>query len=292
MRSARSPWPLVALAAALVIAGAAAVVVTQRGDGKPGTGTGSTAAGSLPSTPDYHSLLVAPKDPKSLLLGTHQGLHRSADGGRTWSFEGLSGQDAMNLAQPSTKVLWAAGHDVLAKSTDGGATWQDVRPAGLPGLDVHGFAVHPRNQATLYAAMAGRGLYRSVDGGRSFSLLSSVVGPAVMALAVLPGERILAGDMQRGLLVGRAGKPWRRVLAEPVIGLAVSRARSGLVLASAAGAFRSTDGAETWKQTLELAEGAGPVAWAPSEPDVAYLVGLDQVLYRTTDAGETWHPVS
>jgi len=30
------------------------------------------------------------------------------------------------------------------------------------------------------------------------------------------------------------------------------------------------------------------VAWAPSNADVAYALGLDGVLYRTIDRGQTW----
>lgn len=53
--------------------------------------SGSPVAG-LPNTPDYHSLLVAPESSSALLLGTHEGLFSSRDGGRHWRFETLSGQ--------------------------------------------------------------------------------------------------------------------------------------------------------------------------------------------------------
>src|SRR5207237_6374193 len=187
--------------------GALAVVATQGGGG------GSTASAGLPNTPDYHSLLVNPTNPRKLVLGTHIGLYVSSDGGRHWRFNALSGDDAMNLARPAGETIWLAGHEVFKKSSDGGATWSDVRPAGLPGLDIHGFAVDPRNPRTLYAAVAGQGLYRSVDGGVSFRLRSQRVGGAVMALAVLPSGRVLAGDMQQGLLESRdGGATWQLML--------------------------------------------------------------------------------
>lgn len=92
------------------------------------------------------------------MLGTHQGLFQSPDGGRTSKATALAGQDAINLGQAEGGVTWTAGHNVLAKSTDGGRTWQDVRPEGLPHLDIHGFAVDPRDGRTLWAALAGQGL--------------------------------------------------------------------------------------------------------------------------------------
>lgn len=288
----RSWWVIAAAVAALGVVAALAVVLTQ-GDGKDGATGGAVAAAGLPNTPDYHSLLVAPGDSNALLLGTHQGLYRSQDGGRSWSFEGLSGQDAMNLARPGRNVLWTAGHDVLAKSEDGGQTWRDVRPDGLPGLDVHGFAADPGNAQVVYAAIANQGLFRSRDGGRSFTLVSRVVGPAVMALAITPHGGVLAGDMQQGLMVSRDnGKTWTHALRAQLTGLAINPAKPNLILASGPGVFRSTDGGRTWKQTLELADGAGPVAWAPSAANVAYLVGFDRRLYKTTDNGASWQPVS
>jgi photosystem II stability/assembly factor-like uncharacterized protein len=122
----------------------------------------SDSASGLPKTADYHSLLIAPTDPRDILLGTHAGLYESLDGGRSWKQVGLAGQDAMNLARTDATTVWAAGHDLLARSTDGGATWSDVRPQGLPSRDIHGFAVDPRD-GSLWAAVAGRGLYHSAD---------------------------------------------------------------------------------------------------------------------------------
>jgi photosystem II stability/assembly factor-like uncharacterized protein len=253
----------------------------------------SEAPAALPDTPDYHSLLVAPTDASSLVLGTHDGLYRSTDGGKTWEQASLAGQDAMNLAPAEQGVVWAAGHNVLAKSEDGGQNWQDVRPDGLPGLDVHGFAVDPRDARTLYAAVAGQGLFRSNDGGLRFGPVSRDVGPGVMALAVTPDGRILAGEMQRGLMVSAdAGKTWKRTLDAGLMGLAVNPKDPRRVLATGPGILLSRTGGKTWSEAFPLGAGAGPVAWAPSEPQTAYVVGFDQALYKTTDGGQTWKAVT
>jgi len=191
----RSPW--LGAGAAIGLAALAAVVVLTVFSGGKSSEKFSTG---LPRTPDYHSLLVDPTDPQTLVLRTHTGLYLSKDGGRHWRLSGLPGDDAINLARPAGRTVCLAGHNVFEKSVDGGTTWAAVRPSGLPSLDIHGFAVDPRSPRTLYAAVAGQGLYRSTDGARSFSLLSNEVGGAVMALAVMRDGRILAGDMQQGLL--------------------------------------------------------------------------------------------
>jgi photosystem II stability/assembly factor-like uncharacterized protein len=197
----------------------------------------------------------------------------------------------MNLARSEGETVWAAGHNVLAKSTDGGETWSDVRPDGLPSLDVHGFAVDPRDQ-TLWAAVAGEGLYRSRDGGSSFGLVSAEVGGDVMALAVTPEGRLLAGDMQQGLVASEnEGKDWRIAAAAAVMGLAINPDESAVVIAAGPGILRSSDGGASWQQVLALANGGGPVAWSASDPDIGYAVGFDRTLYRTQDRASSWQAV-
>jgi photosystem II stability/assembly factor-like uncharacterized protein len=253
---------------------------------------GPAASIGLPDTADYHSLLVAPADPGHILLGTHAGLYESVDGGRSWRRVALAGQDAMNMAHSEGSTVWTAGHNVLAKSADGGETWSNVRPDGLPSLDVHGFAVDPRD-GTLWAAVAGEGLYRSTDGGASFELVSEEVGGNVMALAVTADGRLLAGDMEQGLLASESdGRDWR--VAEPatVMGLAIHPDDPTLVIAAGDGVLRSTDAGASWERAFPLAEGAGPIAWSESDPEIGYVVGFDRILYRTQDRGESWQPVS
>jgi hypothetical protein len=283
-------WLLYLLAAVGVVGIALALALLSfRG----GSDTPSKEASSgLPNTPDYHSLLVDPSNPRKLVLGTHFGLYVSGDGGVHWAFDALSNDDAMNLAGPPGRTIWLAGHNVFKKSSDGGNTWGDLRPEGLPSLDIHGFAVDPRDPKALYAAIAGQGLYRSRNGGRSFSLASHDVGGNLMALAMLPDERILAGDMQQGLLESRdGGSSWKQRLRAQLMGLAVNPSDPRRLLATGAGIALSTDGGRSWHSVLNLPSGAGPVAWSASDPKLAYAVGLDRSFYRSTDRGATWQAV-
>jgi photosystem II stability/assembly factor-like uncharacterized protein len=199
----------------------------------------------------------------------------------------------MNLARPAGAVIWVAGHDVFKKSSDGGSTWHDVRPTGLPSLDIHGFAIDPTDSRTLYAAVAGQGLYRSSDGGASFERRSDQVGGNVMALAVTEAGHILAGDMQAGLLESRdQGTTWDLALRAEVMGLALDPNDPKRLLATGGGIALSVDGGASWRSVYELPQGAGPVAWSKSAVGMAYVVGLDHTLYRSGDGGESWEPVS
>lgn len=291
-RSRRRLWQFAA-AYLVLFALVGAIILAQPWFKLSGDSGVDRGAAGLPATPDYHSLLVSPTNPDDVYLGTHVGLFRSADAGATWRKVALEGRDAMNLARVSPTEWWAAGHDVLMRSSDGGATWRGVSPQGLPGLDVHGFAVDPSKPGRLWAAVAGQGLYRSDDDGATFRQASRDVGGAVMALAVLPGGRLLAGDMQQGLVsTADDGRTWRAGLREGLMGLAVNPADAGTLLATGAAIFRSTDGGATFTRVLETPNGSGPVAFAPSRPTRAYVVGLDRVLYRSDDTGATWQPAT
>ena len=296
-RSGPSRLLWLAAASPLILAAAILAIWLPSRDGESSTSSPSSpakAAASLPNTPDYHSLLIDQRDPGHLWLGTHYGLFESTDGGRTWSEAGLGGQDAMSLGRSRSQTVWAAGHMTFAKSTDGGASWSNVVPNGLPSLDIHGFAVDPRNPRHLYAAVAGQGLYQSTNAAVSFSLVSKSVGPGVMALAVAPDGRILAGDMQRGLLVSRnGGSSWTGMLSEGLAGLTINPKRPTRMLATgSSGVSLSTDGGSTWHVAQSIPDGAGPVAWAPSKPMVAYAVGFDRVLYKSVNGGASWQPVT
>ena len=285
-------WPqrrrlLWAAAPVVVAAIVGAALLLPRGGGSSPSSESRTTTG-LPDTPDYHSLLVDPTDSEAITLGTHAGLFKSANGGRSWRPAELTGQDAMNLVRSEGAVLWAAGHSLLARSEDAGTTWQNVRPEGLPSLDLHGFTVSS-GSGEIYAAVAGEGLYRSSDAGKSFTVASRQVGASVFGLAVMPGGEVLAADPGQGLLASSdTGQTWRRLVGGQIVGVAINPKNPRSVLATGQGIYRSVNAGRTWTRVLDIAEGAGPVAWSPSAANVAYVVGFDGTLHRTNDGGRSW----
>jgi len=251
-------------------------------------------ARGLPHTPDYHALFVFPDDSEHLLLGTHVGVYESTDGGVRWRFLGLEGSDAMHFARGESGAIWVAGHHVLERSEDGGKTWHQVEPDGLRGLDIHGFATSLGGDL-LYAAVAGEGLYRSDDGGASFREISDEVGPNVYALAVTNDGMLVAADRGRGIVVNANGDgvEWVETLPMETAGLASNGLDPPERAVLAAGeSVQLLDGARESEVVLMAENGAGPVAFAPSDPDIAYVITFDRKLHRSDDGGETWREVA
>ena len=150
---------------------------------------------------------IDPNDPDVLWVGTGEnnssrssygglGVFRSDDGGESWHWKGLGDTDRIGriLVDPrdSDVVLVAAlgrlytksGDRGIYRSEDGGATWQRV----LEGTGWTGFidlVRHPTDPEIVYAAAwersrrphdfveggSGTGIYRSDDGGRTWTRL-------------------------------------------------------------------------------------------------------------------------
>ncbi|MEQ7873523.1 hypothetical protein ABDK56_05910 [Sphingomonas sp. ASV193] len=162
------------------------------------------------------ALALAPSDPKILYVGTGEadmrsdiaqgtGLYRSADRGRTWQSIGLKdtqsiGRILVDPRNPDTLLVAALGHPYgpnpergVFRSTDGGRSWTKTlyKDADTGAIDL---AFEPGNASVVYAALwqtrrppwntyppsygPGSGLYKSLDGGRTWKPLTGRGLPA------------------------------------------------------------------------------------------------------------------
>jgi photosystem II stability/assembly factor-like uncharacterized protein len=119
-----------------------------------------------------------PNDPNTVYAigGGGSGYRRTTDGGLTWAELQWPGLSAIALAPTVPATLLAQAYDltgqarfVFLKSTDRGEHWVRIG-AGLPdNIEINNIVVDPRDPAHLFAGTLGRGVYRSVDGGTSWS---------------------------------------------------------------------------------------------------------------------------
>lgn len=150
-------------------------------------------------------IAIDPQTPRTVYAGIttpHDApaLFRSTDGGATWNaaHSGLSvdsgGVDTLAIDPQDFTTIYAAGAFGVFKSTDRGSSWSPAN-SGLPPCNgtynvflCHtSLAIDPQNPRTLYAGIYGVGVFKSTDGGTSWSAANT--GPvSVGPLAIDPQD--------------------------------------------------------------------------------------------------------
>ena len=246
-----------------------------------------------------------------VLVGTRKGgFVLKADGKRDrWEVCGpyFAGWEIYHMkgspAEPER--LWASQSSgwfgqVVQRSDDGGTTWESVGNEfaydGVPGTHqwydgtqhpwefarVWHFEPSPTDPETVYAGVEDAALFRSTDGGRTWRELSGL-------------RRHSSGPRWQP---GAGGMCLHTIVLDP------ADPRRIFVAISAAGAFRSDDGGETWRPVnrglksegipdpdAEVGHCVHRIAMHPSRPSVLFMQKHWDVM-RTDDAGAMWHEVS
>jgi photosystem II stability/assembly factor-like uncharacterized protein len=263
--------------------------------------TGSDGAVGTLQTADYHALAFSADDPNLVFFGHHNGLMRSADGGRTWApLIDQPNFDAMNLAVSggNSQRIYLAGHDVFEVSADGGRSWQPMSH-DLPGTDIHGFTVSPADPSHLFAFIVPYGLFGSEDGGQSWRRLEGQLPGDIMAVAAAGGspETLYAGGMRSGLLRSAdGGATWTRATPADgprgVMALAVDPSNHQVVYVGGDGGLsKSTDGGVTWRKLPFPGDNAVAIAVSPTRPNAVLAITVRNrhgLVYRGEDGGQRW----
>ena len=219
--------------------------------------------------------------------------------------------------------------DGVYKSLDGGQNWENVGLASSEHIGM--ITIDPRDTDTVYVAAQGplwnaggdRGLYKTTDGGATWTLVLEIspdTGVNEVYLDPRDPDTLYASAYQRrrrvwALLDGGpesaiykstdAGATWRKVeeglpkVDMGKIGLAVSPANPDVIYAiieaqrDKGGVFRSTDRGETWTKQSDYVAGSPQYynELVPDPEDVDTIYSMDIWLHVTTDGGKTFTKV-
>ena len=128
-------------------------------------------------------LAVDPMNSGIVYAGTTKGLFRTTNRAEYWEQigQGLSDQFISTLVVHPTNsdILYIGGPAGVLKTIDSGKTWQP-RNQGLATLNVRTIAISERDPQLLYAGTNGSGLYRSADGGDTWTAIP-LTGPVLAA---------------------------------------------------------------------------------------------------------------
>ncbi|MDP9383711.1 MAG: hypothetical protein M3P50_00475, partial [Actinomycetota bacterium] len=245
---------------------------------------------------------VDPEVPDQIFIATATGgVWKSTDKGET--FTAAWPQDETQaigaLTMTPSGVLFAGtgetgpgggsltyGGTGVYRSKDRGRTWQRV---GLPDSSrISRIVVDPKDERRIFVAASGplfkaggeRGLYRSTDGGDTWTRVlegdNETTGAVDLAIDPANPQRMLAATWDH--------------LREP------DRRR---YTGTGSGVYQSTDGGDTWKRVAYPPFASSPglgrigLAFAPSDPKTVFAVlsgesGAGLGMHRSVDGGQTW----
>jgi photosystem II stability/assembly factor-like uncharacterized protein len=311
----------------------------------------------LEVTTDYTFYFDPHDAQRNYITYTDIGMARSLDGGNSWIWAGRGSpwpntcyELALDPDRPGVLFgAWAGAHDLphwkmlrhgpqglnkfsggLARSVDFGATWSRIGRRSLPNAAATTIILD-RHTRTLYAGFFNKGIYKSTDDGKTWSLHNNGLAPAenmnIWRLALHPDGTLLCaktiayikgrpvpGGLYRS--VDHAAK-WVKVnVNQPldyIFGVRMDPRDSRIIYVACfdvppdgftalatwvpwppsrgGGIFKTMDGGRTWKKILDQPY-SWDVSFDPRDPDIVYAGTFLGGLYRSTDAGMTWRPIT
>ncbi len=230
------------------------------------------------------ALTFAQQIPENVYQEMHWRMIGPFRGGRTRAAIGVPSQPNVFYMGQVNGGVW--------KSDDYGRTWNPIFDHEST-QSIGAIAVAPSSPNVIYVASGeglhrpdlsvGNGIYRSSDAGKTWTHLGLRDGLQIPALAIDPRD---------------PNRVFAAVLGHPY-GPNEER-----------GLFRSIDGGQTWQKVIYKNEntGASDVEIDPSNPDVIYasmwevregpwedgneVNGTGGGLFKSTDGGITWHPLT
>lgn len=217
-----------------------------------------------------NTMVVDHQNPNVVYAGGFlDGVFKSTDGGGSWSpANGTpkvvgTGIVEMAMDPKNSNVIFAGATGGLFKTVNGGATWER-KEVGLGDKYIFAIAFDPQNTNTVYVATQLNQVYKSTNGGDSWT-------PSSTGLPTGVGEvtaNALAVDPTNSSVVYLAG--------------------------STGGVYKSMNGGLTWQQTSQTALSTVTTAVAidPANTATVYAGTLASSVFRSTDHGETWVKIS
>lgn len=249
------------------------------------TTTGLTWAVSSGST--IGRLLINPLNPNIVIAATSAGIYRTNNGGTTWSLKKAGSYKDIEYKTTvggDTTNVFAVTANTFVRSINGGNTFTTTA-IGLPATTLvnrMALSVTPADANYIYILCSSSadngfgGLYRSIDGGATFTLRSST--PNIF------GWSTTASDA--------GGQGWYDLAC------GVSPTNKEELICGGVNSWKSIDGGLTWVLNSHWTGGGGKPYVHADLHAVEYLngttcyLGTDGGIAKTTNSGATWTTIN
>lgn len=170
---------------------------------------------------------------------------------------------------------------------------------------------HPSNPDIIYISAAGGGVWKSTDGGNTWTVLTDGLPTTYSgALAFDPtnpdiiyygmGELHYCGDCYPGDGLFKStdgGATWTKIALTNEVGSYISRIAirpdnpDVIFVASNQGLARSTDGGSTWNWIFNVND-VNSIVINPNHPDSIFIGVYSRGVYLSTDGGDNWTQIT
>jgi photosystem II stability/assembly factor-like uncharacterized protein len=234
----------------------------------------------------------------TLFAGTAEGLWRTTNWGSSWervesriSGDHLDALGAARAIRPVGPRVWVAGDGGLYSSVDFGETWQLL--SSTPGITSLLLSHWPDADPTVFVG-TGSGLFRSRDGGRSFTPTALPAGavrrlewPGPALVVACDGGLLTTGDEGTHFLGPGSGLPPGGVVA---MALSSFFSLDPVLFAApvSGGVYLSSDGGKSWRAAGLAGERVFDLVWLGP---FLYAAG-ETGFFRSQDMGASWTRLS
>jgi uncharacterized repeat protein (TIGR01451 family) len=259
------------------------------------SGTSWTAVSA--TAPIYGQFVFDPANPDRILVAG-QPVMRSLDGGASFTAATeLPDRDAVSKLVMSAdgSTIFAASHGKVYRTTDFAQSWVEIS-TGLPGglgNFATGLLISPADPNTLYVSFSVDGLFRSTNGGASWSPVTTITG-YIHQIAINPNnaQQLLAATTGNASLLrtNDAGATWSTMANgyfmwvgyDPLVvnrAMAIDTNTKRLIV--------STDGGGAWVPAASIPSAQANTAAFSATTAGTLAIGTTEGVYYSSDTGQS-----